>query len=106
MTERILQGHGRILTILCCSELVLAIDVTIVTIANPDIEKALGFSAATLQWTLTAYALTFGGFLLLGGRLTDLYGRRRLFVAGMACFTVASLGAAASTTSRSTTRTP
>jgi EmrB/QacA subfamily drug resistance transporter len=75
---------------------VLAIDVTIVTIANPDIEKSLGFTAATLQWTLTAYALTFGGFLLLGGRLTDLYGRRRLFVAGMACFTVASLGAASS----------
>jgi EmrB/QacA subfamily drug resistance transporter len=97
--ERALQGHGRILTILCCSELVLAIDVTIVTIANPDIEKALGFTSATLQWTLTAYALTFGGFLLLGGRLTDLYGRRRLFVGGMAAFTIASLGAASSTSS-------
>ncbi len=99
MRERALQGHGRVLTILCCSELVLAIDVTIVTIANPDIEKALGFTAATLQWTLTAYALTFGGFLLLGGRLTDLYGRRRLFVGGMGFFTIASLGAAASMTS-------
>ena len=99
MRQRDLQGHGRILTILCCSELVLAIDVTIVTIANPDIEKSLGFTAATLQWTLTAYALTFGGFLLLGGRLTDLYGRRRLFVGGMAAFTVASLGAAASASS-------
>ncbi|HEY2301642.1 MAG TPA: MFS transporter [Acidimicrobiales bacterium] len=99
MRQRGLQGHGHILTILCCSELVLAIDVTIVTIANPDIEKSLGFTAATLQWTLTAYALTFGGFLLLGGRLTDLYGRRRLFVGGMAAFTLASLGAAASASS-------
>ncbi len=73
----------------------LAIDITIVAVANPDIERSLGFTAASLQWTLTAYALTYGGFLLLGGRLTDLFGRRRLFMAGMGGFVLASLGAAA-----------
>jgi EmrB/QacA subfamily drug resistance transporter len=84
-----------ILAVLCFSQLLLAIDVTIVAVANPSIEKGLGFSAGTLQWTLTAYALTYGGFLLLGGRMTDLYGRRRLFMIGIAGFTAASLFAAA-----------
>jgi EmrB/QacA subfamily drug resistance transporter len=89
------RGTGRVLTVLCLAELMLAIDITIVTVANPDIERSLGFTAATLQWTLTAYALTYGGFLLLGGRLADLFGGRRLFVAGMGGFVLASLGAAA-----------
>jgi EmrB/QacA subfamily drug resistance transporter len=86
------------MTVLCLAELMLAIDITIVTVANPAIERSLGFSAATLQWTLTAYALTYGGFLLLGGRLTDLLGPRRLFVGGMGGFVLASVGAAAAAT--------
>jgi EmrB/QacA subfamily drug resistance transporter len=82
-----------VLAVLCSSQLLLSIDVTIVAVANPSIETALGFTGASLQWTLTAYALTFGGFLLLGGRMADLYGRRRLFVIGTAGFTLTSLAA-------------
>jgi EmrB/QacA subfamily drug resistance transporter len=84
-----------ILAVLCFSQLLLAVDVTIVAVANPSIETGLGFTGGSLQWTLTAYALTYGGFLLLGGRMADLFGRRRLFVIGTVGFTVASLAAAA-----------
>lgn len=84
-----------VLTVLCLSQLLLAIDVTIVAVANPSIGQALGFDNASLQWTITAYALTYGGFLLLGGRVADLFDRRMLFVTGIAGFTVASLVAAA-----------
>lgn len=84
------------LTVLCLSQLLLAIDVTIVAVANPSIGHALGFEHGSLQWTITAYALTYGGFLLLGGRVADLFDRRVLFAAGIAGFTVASLVAAAS----------
>jgi EmrB/QacA subfamily drug resistance transporter len=84
-----------ILAVLCSSQLLLAVDVTIVAVANPSIGDNLGFTGGSLQWTLTAYALTFGGFLLLGGRMADLFGRRRLFVLGTLGFTVASLAAAA-----------
>ncbi|HMC39478.1 MAG TPA: MFS transporter [Acidimicrobiales bacterium] len=85
----------RILAVLCLAQLMFGIDVTIVQVANPTIERALGFSAESLQWTVTAYALTFGGFLLLGGRLADLYGRRRVFALGMLGFAAASAGAGA-----------
>src|SRR5258708_6192064 len=74
----------------------VGLDIRIVVVANPTIERALGFSAQTLQWTVTAYSLGFGGFLLLGGRLADRYGRRTCFIIGMAGFTTSSLGAAAS----------
>lgn len=84
-----------ILAVLCFSQLLLAIDVTIVAVANPSIGEALRFDDANLQWTITAYALTFGGFLLLGGRIADLFDRRRLFVVGVAGFTLASVIAAA-----------
>lgn len=87
-----------ILAVLCFSQLLLAVDVTIVAVANPSIETGLGFTGGSLQWTLTAYALTYGGFLLLGGRMADLFGRRRLFVVGTLGFTVASLAAAAAQT--------
>lgn len=87
-----------VLAVLCSSQLLLSIDVTIVAVANPSIETGLGFSGSSLQWTLTAYALTLGGFLLLGGRMADLYGRRRLFVAGTAGFTLMSLAAGAAQT--------
>lgn len=89
------ERPGLVLAVLCCAQLVLVVDSTIVNIANPTIERALGFTQANLQWTVTAYAVTFGGFLLVGGRLADLVGRRRLFMVGMVAFTVASLGAGA-----------
>lgn len=82
---------GAILALLCCAQLMLGLDVTIVTVANPAIQRALGFTTQDLQWTVTAYSLTIGGFLLLGGRLSDLFGRRRLFIIGISAFTAASL---------------
>ncbi len=76
---------------LCLGVLMIVLDTTIVTVALPSIQSSLGFSRTGLTWVLDAYLLTFGGFLLLGGRLGDLYGQRRLFLAGLFAFTVASL---------------
>ena len=73
------------------------IDLTIVNVSLPTIGRDLHFSATSLQWVVTAYALTFGGFMLLGGRAADLLGRRRILMVGLALFTAASLGAALST---------
>ena len=69
----------------------IVLDVTIVGVALPSIKEDLGFSEASLAWVVNAYLLTFGGFLLLGGRLGDLFGHRRLFLIGIALFTLASL---------------
>ena len=69
----------------------VVLDVAIVNVALPSIQTALGFSQENLQWVVSAYTLTFGGFLLLGGRTADLLGRRRVFLAGLALFSVASL---------------
>jgi EmrB/QacA subfamily drug resistance transporter len=69
----------------------VVLDVSIVNVALPSIRHALGFSQTALQWVVNAYALAFAGFLLLGGRLGDLFGRRRMFVIGLACFTTSSL---------------
>jgi MFS family permease len=77
--------------LLCCGELMIVLDSTIVNVALPSIKEGLGFTEAGLVWVVNAYLLTFGGFLLLGGRLADLYGPRRLFIAGVAAFTIASL---------------
>jgi EmrB/QacA subfamily drug resistance transporter len=79
------------LLIVCLGDLMIVLDVTIVGVALPSIREDLGFSETSLAWVVNAYLLTFGGFLLLGGRLGDLFGHRRLFVAGIALFTVASL---------------
>jgi EmrB/QacA subfamily drug resistance transporter len=79
------------LALLCCASLVAVLDVTIVTIALPSMRRELGFSGGAVQWVLTGYALSFGGMLLLMGRAGDLYGRRRLFVAGLSVFAAASL---------------
>ena len=68
------------------------VDLTIVNVALPTIGRKLHFPASDLQWVVTAYALTYGGFLLLGGRAADLLGRRRLFMAGLAIFTAACSG--------------
>ena len=67
------------------------LDAAIVTVALPSIQRDLGFSAQSLQWVVSAYALTFAGLLLLGGRAADLLGRRRVFMVGLVIFTVASL---------------
>jgi EmrB/QacA subfamily drug resistance transporter len=79
------------LILLCATQFMLIIDVSIVNVALPTIERELDFTPSSLQWVASAYALTFGGFLLLGGRCADLLGRRKLFMAGLALFTVASL---------------
>src|SRR6478752_723277 len=79
------------LIILCCGDLMIVLDTTIVNVALPSIRADLGFSETSLAWVVNAYLLTFGGFLLLGGRLGDLYGHRRLFLIGIALFTVASI---------------
>jgi EmrB/QacA subfamily drug resistance transporter len=86
------------LLILCLGDLMIVLDVTIVGVALPSIRTDLGFSETSLAWVVNAYLLTFGGFLLLGGRLGDLYGHRRLFLAGIALFTLASLACGLSTT--------
>jgi EmrB/QacA subfamily drug resistance transporter len=80
-----------VLAICCMSLLIVGLDATIVNVALPSIQRALRFSAADLQWVINSYTLTFGGFLLLGGRAADIVGRRRLFVAGTLLFTAASL---------------
>jgi EmrB/QacA subfamily drug resistance transporter len=79
------------LLILCLGDLMIVLDVTIVGVALPSIRNDLGFSESELAWVVNAYLIVFGGFLLLGGRLGDLFGHRRLFLAGITLFTVASL---------------
>src|SRR5215218_10365047 len=76
---------------LCLASLMIVLDVTIVGVALPSIREDLGFSETSLAWVVNAYLLTYGGFLLLGGRLGDLFGHRRLFLIGIALFTLASL---------------
>jgi EmrB/QacA subfamily drug resistance transporter len=79
------------LIVLCLGSLMIVLDTTIVNVALPSIRADLGFSETSLAWVVNAYLLTFGGFLLLGGRLGDLYGHRRLFLSGIGLFTLASL---------------
>jgi EmrB/QacA subfamily drug resistance transporter len=79
------------LLVLCLGDLMIVLDTTIVNVALPSIRQDLGFSESSLAWVVNAYLLTFGGFLLLGGRLGDLFGHRRLFVLGISSFTVASV---------------
>jgi EmrB/QacA subfamily drug resistance transporter len=87
-----LQHKGLALLVLAGAQFMVVLDATIVNVALPSIEKALHFSnSAQLQWIVTAYTLLFGGFLLLGGRLADLFGRRRLFLLGVALFAASSL---------------
>jgi EmrB/QacA subfamily drug resistance transporter len=86
------------LYVLTLGSLMIVLDATIVNVALPSIKDDLGFSETSLAWVVNAYLLTYGGFLLLGGRLGDLYGHRRLFLFGIALFTVASLACGLSTT--------
>lgn len=82
---------GIALTVIAACQLMVVLDATIVNIALPHIQTALGFSTNDLTWVINAYALTFGGLLLLGGRAGDLLGRRRMFITGILAFTLASL---------------
>jgi EmrB/QacA subfamily drug resistance transporter len=87
-------GHDKrwlALYILCAGELMIVLDTTIVNVALPSIQADLAFTETSLVWVVNAYMLTYGGFLLLGGRLGDLYGQRRLFLLGITLFTAASL---------------
>ena len=74
------------LALLAMAEFVVVLDASIVNIALPSIGRGLDLSLANLSWVVNAYVLTFGGFLLLGGRIADLLGRRRVFVIGLVCF--------------------
>src|SRR6201994_3423467 len=92
------QGRRRwlILGVIGVAQLMVVLDATIVNIALPSAQRALGFAPPDRQWVVTAYALAFGGLLIVGGRLSDLLGRKRTFVAGLAGFAAASaLGGAA-----------
>jgi EmrB/QacA subfamily drug resistance transporter len=87
-------GHRNLtlaLVVIAAAQLMVVLDATIVNVALPHIQGALGFSDSGLEWVVNAYALTFGGFLLLGGRAGDLLGRRKVFIAGIILFSVASL---------------
>src|SRR5712691_11045132 len=79
------------LTLIVAAQFMVVLDLSIVNVALATIKHDLGFSEASLQWVITAYAIVFGGFLLLGGRLADLLGRRRIFMAGIALFTLGSV---------------
>ena len=81
------------LALLCLVQFMVVLDIAIVNVALPSIQIDLGFSQDNLQWVISAYALVFGGFLLLGGRAADIVGRRRMFLAGIVVFTTASLAA-------------
>jgi EmrB/QacA subfamily drug resistance transporter len=89
------QDHGvnpwLVLVLVCMAQFMVILDATIVNVALPSIQEDLNMSDADLQWVVNAYALTFGGFLLLGGRAGDLMGRKRIFLVGVVIFTVASL---------------
>src|SRR2546430_478734 len=79
------------LAVIVAAQFMVVLDIAIVNVALPSIKTDLHFSQESLQWVITAYSIFFGGVLLLGGRLADLLGRRRLFVAGLALFTISSL---------------
>src|ERR1700690_1888671 len=83
-------NRWKALAVICAAFFMTILDVSIVNVALPSIGRSLHFSQANLQWVITAYAITFGGFLLLGGRAADLLGRRRTFLVGVVVFTVAS----------------
>jgi EmrB/QacA subfamily drug resistance transporter len=93
MITQALEKHkkGLALALLCMAQFMVVLDFSIVNIALPSMQRDLGLSTQNLQWIISAYSLTFGGFLLLGGRMGDLYGRRKLFIAGLFLFSVASL---------------
>src|SRR5919205_1559744 len=95
-----IESHKRwwALYVLCLGVLMIVLDTTIVNVALPSIRTDLKFTETTLVWVVNAYMLTFGGFLLLGGRLGDLFGHRKLFLLGIVGFTGASAACGLATT--------
>src|SRR5450755_3222291 len=89
---------GLALVLIATAQLMVVLDATIVNVALPHVQRALGFSGTGLEWVVNAYALTFGGLLLLGGRAGDILGRRRMFIAGIVLFSLASLAGGFATT--------
>src|SRR5207253_5198547 len=85
------DGRWLALAVLCAGMLMIVLDATIVNVALPASQFDLGFGQSSLAWVVNAYLIAFGGVLLLAGRLGDLLGRRRIFLAGLAVFTAASL---------------
>ncbi|MER6878016.1 MFS transporter, partial [Amycolatopsis sp. NPDC000673] len=91
METSVARRSGLALALLAFAQFVIALDYNIVYVALPDIGRELGFTAQSLQWVVSAYAVGFGGFLLFGGRIVDRFGARRTFVAGLAIFGFACL---------------
>src|SRR5580658_9189098 len=91
MSEEHSTNPWVVLVLICLAQFMVVLDATIVNVALPSIQRDLKLSEANLQWIVSAYTLVFGGFLLLGGRLGDLLGRKRLFLVGLVIFTGASL---------------
>src|SRR5262245_2335240 len=85
------QRRWLVLAVTVAAQFMVILDVAVVNVALPSIKHDLHFSQESLQWVITAYSILFGGALLLGGRLADVLGRRRLFMAGVAVFTASSL---------------
>jgi MFS family permease len=91
LTPQKTTNHWLILILLALAQFMAVLDSSIVNVALPAIQHAFHLSQPSLQWIITAYTLTFGGFLLLGGRAADLFGRRRMFIIGVTLFAIASL---------------
>jgi MFS family permease len=89
--KKFLASHWLVLVLLALAQFMVVLDVSIVNVMLPTVQKAFHLKVTSLQWIITAYTLTFGGFLLLGGRAADLFGRRRVFLIGVAVFSLASL---------------
>src|SRR2546426_6328156 len=93
------RSLGLALAVIAVAQLMVVLDVAIVNVALPSIQRSLHFTATNLEWVVNAYAIAFGGLLLLGGRAGDLYGRRRMFIGGTLLFTIGSLAGGLATTS-------
>src|SRR5215210_6368450 len=91
MTATTDRNRWLALYVLCAGMLMIVLDVTVVNVALPTIQDDLGFSQSSLAWVVNAYLIAFGGLLLLSGRYGDILGRKRVFMAGLALFTVASV---------------
>ncbi len=95
-TQNKTTSHWLVLILLALAQFMVVLDISIVNVALPSMQKAFSLNDSTLQWIITAYTIMFGGFLLLGGRTADLFGRRRTFLTGVFFFTLASLGSGVS----------
>src|ERR671914_1764 len=89
--EHLMTSRLSLLVLLCVAQLMVILDISAVNVALPDMAGDLGMAREDMSWTITSYSLVFGSLLLLGGRAADLLGRRRIFLAGLAVFTLGSL---------------